>query len=73
VYLAPLAFQLSDGTWVGGGSAGSRVEAEGVQAVTFTASVLPLVGLVWAGLWMGVVGMTLVLLHAGLERRRRQA
>ena len=70
VYLAPLAFQLADGTWVGGGSAGARVPAGEVVAVTFTASVLPLVGLVWAGLWMGVVGMLLVLASVALERRR---
>lgn len=69
VYLAPLAFHTSEG-WVGGGSAGARVAASEVDAVTFTASVLPLVGLVWAGLWLGVVAMLLILGSMLLARRQ---
>lgn len=61
VYVTPMAFHTPDG-WVGADSAaGGRAAASGVDMVTFSVSVLPLMSLVWASAWMMVLGMGLVL------------
>ena len=68
LYISPLAFHTPQG-WVGADSAaGARVEAQPVDAVTFSVSVLPLMSLVWAAPWMMALGMLLVL--AGATRPR---
>jgi len=62
VYVTPMAFHTPEG-WVGADSAaGGRALASGVDMVTFSVSVLPLMSLVWAGAWMMVLGMGLILL-----------
>lgn len=43
---------------------------EDVTAVTFELTVLPLMTLVWAGLWIMVLGVSLVVAAAVVERRR---
>ena len=72
VYVTPLAFRTADG-WVGADAAGAgRVTGEGIEAVTFSVAVLPLMSLVWAGLWMGVLGMAMVLAGAALLRGKAE-
>ncbi len=71
VYVTPLAFHTSAG-WVGANSAGTEAPAGAVDAVSFSVSVLPMVGLVWAGLWGMLLGMLLVLVGARLEGRGRR-
>jgi hypothetical protein len=62
VYVSPLAFHTLAAGWVGSTtSTGQRVSATDVDAVTFSVTVLPLMNLVWAGLWMGAAGMGMVL------------
>ncbi|HUR68245.1 MAG TPA: cytochrome c biogenesis protein CcsA [Candidatus Thermoplasmatota archaeon] len=61
VYVRPMAFHTAQG-WVGADSAaGAQVAPEGIDAVTFSVSVLPLMSLVWAATWMMVLGMLLIL------------
>lgn len=73
VYLDPLAFHTPQG-WVGATNAAEdRLAAPAtVDAVTFTVSVLPLMSLVWAGLWVGVVSMSLVIGGSWLDERERR-
>jgi len=68
VYVTPLAYHTAHG-WVGANSAGAQAPAEPVDAVTFSVSVLPLVTLVWSGLWGMLLGMGIVLVGARLARR----
>lgn len=67
VYVTPLAYHTASG-WVGANSAGEKAPAEPVDAVTFSVSVLPLVTLVWSGLWGMLLGMALILAGARLAR-----
>ena len=66
VYLTPLAFHTPEG-WVGADAAGTTPPGTTqVDAITYRAAVLPLVTLLWAGLWLGLLGMTMVLAGAAL-------
>ena len=68
VYFSPMAFHTPQG-WVGADSAaGARVNAQSVDAVTFSVSVVPLMSLVWGSGAMMLVGMGFVL--AGSRRAR---
>lgn len=68
VYVTPLAFHTPEG-WVGADAAGSgRVGAQGVDMVTFRIALLPLVGLVWTGLWVGLLGMAFILAATAREK-----
>jgi hypothetical protein len=73
VYVTPLAFHTAEG-WVGADAAGlGKTTAQGIDAVTFSVAVLPLISLVWAGLWLAVLGMALVIAGAALLRGKGEA
>lgn len=69
VYVSPLAFKTADGWVSSGGPTMAELDSPPVEQMTFSVSVLPLMGLVWGSLVGMAIGMALVLLGAGLARR----
>ena len=73
LFVTPLAFHTSNGWVSAGGPTMAQLQAADVDAVTFSVGRLPLMGLVWAGLWGMGLGMAFVLagaVFAGRPARR---
>ena len=60
LYFRPLAFHVTGGDWIQVGAGGAALPVGGtVDRVAFQFLVKPLVGVLWAGVWMMVGGMVL--------------
>lgn len=72
VYVSPLAFRLPEGWVSANGPAMAQLDASAaphVEAVSLSVSVLPLMSLVWGGLWGMIAGMTLALAGGTMATR----
>ncbi|HEX2021483.1 MAG TPA: hypothetical protein VHH36_02135, partial [Candidatus Thermoplasmatota archaeon] len=73
VYVSPLAFRTADGWVSSNGPSMAKLDPSGVEAVSVRVTVLPLVGLVWAGLALLLLAMGMVLAGTLWEGSRARA